>query len=383
MPSVIILFAGRKFDGSRFPAQILRIYRKRTQDAWSSSLLSPEVTAVNFMGFRRIYRPVRAIRYHEFGEPDVLQLEELDRLEPDDDEVLIDSRAIGVNPCDSLRRQGLWDDELPLIPGSDVSGVVEAVGDRVMRFQPGDRVYGTIPHLNVSGARGDRQGTYADYVVAREDRLAMLPSGTSFDVGAGLGLVGITAYRALFHFGDLKSGQTCLIHGGSGGVGHIAVQLASTVGAKVIATASRERLDTVTNLGADVVFDYDRPDLEAVIEDVADGGVDVVLDHRLGEYIQLDVNVSGYGGTVVAIGGNYDSPTIEDLTEAIGKDLTIQPMDMFNEPDIAGALERLSHLLKAGRLTVEIADSYDLTSAAEAQRAVDEESFTGKVVLQP
>ncbi|QLG60361.1 quinone oxidoreductase family protein [Halorarum salinum] len=326
---------------------------------------------------------MRAIQYHEFGGPEVLQLERIDELEPASDEVLIETRAIGVNPCDSLRRQGLWKDDLPLIPGSDVAGVVTVTGDRVQRFDVDDRVYGTIPHLNVSGTRGDRQGVYAESVVAREDRLAVLPEGVSFEVGAGLGLVGITAWRALMHFGDLEPGQTCLVHGGSGGVGHVAVQLASTLGATVIATASADRRDIVRELGADVVLDYATPDLEAAIDDAAPDGVDVVLDHRLGEYMQLDVNVANYGGTVVAIGGNYDSPTIEDLTEAIGKDLTIQPMDMFNEPDIAGVLERLSHLLRKGRLTVEIADTYRLKEAAEAQRAVDEESFTGKLVLRP
>lgn len=326
---------------------------------------------------------MRAIRYHEFGGPDVLQLQQIDELDPAPDEVLIETRAIGVNPCDSLRREGLWDDELPLIPGSDVAGVVREAGDRVTRFDVGDRVYGTIPHLNVSGTRGDRQGAYAESVVARGDRLAVLPDDVSFEVGAGIGLVGITAWRALVHFADLEPGQTCLIHGGSGGVGHVAVQLAATVGASVVTTASDARRDTVRELGADVVLDYADTDLQGAIEDAAPEGVDVVLDHRLGEYIQLDIDVSSYGGTVVAIGGNYDTPKIDDLTEAIGKDLTIQPMDMFNEPDIGGVLERLSHLLRSGRLTVEIADTYVLEDAAAAQRAVDEESFTGKLVLLP
>ncbi|MFC7157458.1 zinc-binding alcohol dehydrogenase family protein [Halomarina halobia] len=326
---------------------------------------------------------MRAIRYHEFGDPSVLELETVERLSPDADEVLVATRAIGVNPCDTLRRQGLWGDELPLIPGSDVAGVVERVGERVTRFDVGDRVFGTIPHLNVSGARGDRQGTYAEFVVAREDRLARLPDDVGFDVGAGLGLVGITAWRALLHFGDLEPGQTCLVHGGSGGVGHVAVQLAATLGATVVATASADHAPTVAELGADVVLDYRRDDLRDAVTDAASGGVDVVLDHMLGEYAQFDIDVSAYGGTVVAIGGNYDSPVIEDLTAAIGKDLTIQPMDMFNEPNIDVVLERLAHLLDVGRLTVEVARTYDLGDAAEAQRAVVEDSFPGKLVLVP
>lgn len=328
---------------------------------------------------------MRAIRYHEFGEPDVLQLEEMPRLKPKADEVLLKTDAIGVNPCDALRRQGLWDDERPLIPGSDVAGQVKEVGDRVTRFESGDRAFGTVPHLNVTGARGDRQGTYAEYVAAREDRLAPLPDGVSAEVGAGLGLVGTTAWRALRHFADLEPGDTCLIHGGSGGVGHVAVQLASTLGATVIATAAESKADTVREFGADTVVDYGRSleELESAISDAADGGVDVVLDHQLEDYIQLDIDVSGYGGTVVAIGNNYDTPTIQDLTEAIGKDLTIQPMDMFNEPHIGKVLERLSRLLELDRLTVEVAETYALEDAADAQRGVMEDSFVGKLIIKP
>lgn len=326
---------------------------------------------------------MRVIRYRKFGDPSVLELENIEPLSPEADEVLITTHAVGVNPCDTLRREGLWGDELPLIPGSDVAGVVKRVGERVTRFDVGDRVFGTIPHLNVSGTRGDRQGTYAEFVVAREDRLARLPDGVGFDVGAGLGLVGITAWRALFHFGNIEPGQICLIHGGSGGVGHIAVQLAAAIGTTVIATASADHASMVGELGADIVLEYDADDLQAAVTDAAVSGVDIVLDHMLGEYMQLDVDVSAHGGTVVAIGGNYDSPVIEDLTAAIGKDLTIQPMDMFNEPNIDIALERLASLLDSGRLTVNIARTYSLDEAAEAQRAVVEDSFPGKLVLVP
>jgi NADPH2:quinone reductase len=326
---------------------------------------------------------MRAIRYHEFGDRSVLQVEEDDQLTPEADEVLIETKAIGVNPCDALRRQGLWDDELPLIPGSDIAGVVTDVGTHVTAFAPGDRVFGTIPHLNVSGERGDRQGTYASAVVAREDRLATLPGGTSFEVGAAVGLVGITAWRALFHFGDLGPGDYCLIHGASGGVGHIATQLASMAGARTLATAAQPNHPTVERLGADTALDYADEDLESNVRSAAPEGVDLILDHRLGEYIQFDIDVAAYGGSVVAIGGNYDQPQILDLTAAIGKDLTIQPMDMFNEPNIDSVLERLSILLASGKLTAEVDRVFDLEEAKEAQRVVDEESVVGKVVLKP
>lgn len=326
---------------------------------------------------------MRAIRYHEFGDRSVLQLEESDPLNPDSDEVLIETEAVGVNPCDALRRQGLWDDNLPLIPGSDIAGVVAAVGNNVNDFEPGDRVFGTIPHLNVSGERGDRQGTYATDVVAREDRLALLPEGVSFDIGAAVGLIGITAWRALFHFGDLKPGDCCLIHGASGGVGHLATQLASTTGAKTLTTAAPRHHSTVMEFGADAVFDYADGELKSEIWDAAPSGVDLILDHRLEEYIQLDIEVAAYGGSVVAIGGNYDQPQITDLTAAIGKDFTIQPMDMFNEPNIASVLERLGILLSNGEITAEVDRVFSLEEAIEAQRVVEEESVVGKVILKP
>lgn len=326
---------------------------------------------------------MRAIRYHEFGDRTVLQLEEPERLTPGTDEVLIETKAIGVNPCDALRRQGLWDDELPLIPGSDIAGVVTDVGEHVANFEPGDRVFGTIPHLNVSGERGDRQGTYATKVVARQDRLASLPDDISFDVGAAVGIVGITAWRALFDFGDLEPGNCCLIHGASGGVGHIATQLASTAGAKTLATAAQRNHSLVERLGADAVFDYSDEELKSQVQDAAPEGVDLILDHRLGEYIQFDIDVAAYGGSVVAIGGNYDQPQITDLTAAIGKDFTIQPMDMFNEPNIDSVLERLSTLLSDGKLTAEIDRVFALEEAKEAQRVVEEESVVGKVILKP
>lgn len=324
-----------------------------------------------------------AVRYHEFGGRDVLRVEDVDPLSPAVDELLVEVEAVGVNPCDALRRQGLWEEDLPLIPGSDLAGVVRETGERVTRFEAGDRVFGSLPRLNASSDYGDRQGTYAEQVVVREDRLATLPEGVSFDVGGALGVVGVTAWRALFHFGDLQPGDTCFVHGGSGGVGHVAVQLAAATGATVVSTAAPERHDAIRELGADVVFDYGRDDLRAAVEEAVDSGVDVVLDHRLGEYAQFDIDVAAKNGTVVAIGGNHDEPQIEDLTTAIGKDLRIQLMDMSNEPNVGSVLERLAVLLADGALTARIARTYGLADAADAQRAVAEDSLFGKVILTP
>lgn len=326
---------------------------------------------------------MRAVRYHEFGDPTVMNVEDIEPLDPAPDEVRVAVEAAGINPCDALRREGLWDDTLPLIPGSDLAGVVEAVGREDGTFAVGDRVFGTVPMLNVTGTRGDRQGTYAERVVVRTDRLAQLPGDVPFEVGAAVGLVGATAWRALVELGDLEPGQTCFVHGGTGGVGHVAVQLADATGATVVATARDDRLDRLREFGADVAVDYDRDDLEAAVEDAVDGGLDLVLDHRFGEYAQFDVNVAGYGGDVLVIGGNYDEPQVTDLTEAIGKDLTIQPFDVFNLDAIDEVLRRLGTLLAAGDLSTAVARTYDLSEAEAAHRDVANDSFVGKLVLEP
>jgi NADPH:quinone reductase-like Zn-dependent oxidoreductase len=326
---------------------------------------------------------MRVARYHEFGEPDVIEIEEIDPLEPGGSEVRISVEAAGVNPCDALRREGLWGDELPLISGSDVAGVVEAVGDEDGPFDVGDAVFGTVPMLNVSGSRGDRQGVYAEQATIRTDRLAPLPDGVSFLEAAGAGLVCGTAWRALWELGDLPPGGTALVHGGSGGVGHVAVQLAATMGAEVVTTASPPTHDTVRALGADRVFDYARDDLESAIEAATPNGVDLILDHQFEDYCQLDVNVAAKDGDILVIGNNYDQPQITDLTMAIGKDVTIQPFDAFNLDPIDGTLARIGRLLARGELSVEIARTYDLDEAAEAHRAVREDSFVGKLVIVP
>lgn len=326
---------------------------------------------------------MRAVRYHEFGGPEVLGIEEVEPLEPRTDEVRVDVAAAGVNPCDALRREGLWGDDLPLIPGSDLAGTVEAVGDEDGPFAVGDRVFGTVPMLNAAGSRGDRQGTYAERATVRTDRLATLPDGVSFDAGAAAGIVCGTAWRALYELGDLPPGGTALVHGGTGGVGHVAVQLATAMGARVVATASADRLDRLRELGADRAIDYAREDLQGAIEAAAPRGADLILEHMVERRCDLDVAVAAPGCDLLVIGNNHDQPRIGDLTAAIGKDLTVQPFDAFNLDPVGGTLERIGRLMETGAVSIEIARGYGLDEAAEAHRAVTGDSFVGKLVVRP
>ncbi|USZ73586.1 NADPH:quinone reductase [Natronosalvus halobius] len=320
---------------------------------------------------------MRAARFHETGGPEQLQVESVPNPSPRPDEILVEVRAIGVNPTEVYSREGDRDHPLPRIPGADFAGIVESVGETVTDVEPGDRVFGT-------GLQNDRQGTYAEYVVARPRRYAVLPDEVSFEQGAAAGVVGTTAWLAFVEHARLTPTSTCFIHGGSGGVGHVAVQTAKLCGATVVTTAGSEASrEFARECGADTVLDYARPDLLATAQKIAPDGVDVVLDHRIGSYLQFDLEVLAPDGTVVVIGGPQDESRITDMWPAIRTDATVQVFAMSNEPDLGAVLEEVAVLLADGRLDIHIARRYDLEDAAAAQRAVIEDSFHGKLIILP
>lgn len=317
---------------------------------------------------------MRAVRYHDHGGPEVLSVEETDRPEPDGHELLVRVEAASVNPVDTYFREGSYEPyELPMTPGSDVAGVVETAGEGTPGFEEGDRVFAT-------GLGRDHQGTYAEYAAVPIDRVAHLPESVAFDTGAAAGLVSVTAWRALIDHAGLEPAETCLIHGGSGGVGHAAVGLAAATSAEVLATASPDHHDRLADLGADAVFDYARDDLE---ESVAEYEPAVILDHRLDEYLDFDASVAERRARVVGIGNTQPAAGWENVPAARAKEIDFQLMSMFNTPDFAAVLERIARLLANDDLTVEIDRSYGLEDADEAQRAVMEESFLGKIVIEP
>lgn len=317
---------------------------------------------------------MRAVRYHDYGGPEALSVEEIDRPEPGGHELLVRVEAAGVNPVDTYFREGAYEpDKLPMTPGSDFSGVVEAVGDGVSGFEADDRVFGT-------GLGRDRQGSYVEYALVPTDRIAHLPEGIPFDVGGAAGVAAVTAWRALIDHAGLEPAETCLIHGGSGGVGHAAVGLAAATGATVVTTSSPDYHEALERLGADAVFDYAREDLVAVIGEYEPA---VILDHRLDEYLDFDAAVAGQGARVVGVGNTVPQAGWENVPAARAKELRVQLMSMFNTPDLAAVLERLARLMEQGELSINVERSYGLDEAGEAQRAVIEESFLGKLVIVP
>jgi NADPH:quinone reductase-like Zn-dependent oxidoreductase len=321
---------------------------------------------------------MRAVTLEEHGGPEVLQVSEVDRPDPAGHELLVEVTAAGVNPVDTYFRDGSYTPvALPFTPGVDVAGVVTEVGEYVEGFEPGDRVYGT----GIGSA--DHQGAYAEYATVPEDRIVALPDGADLVEAGAAGVVAGTAWRALIDHAALDPAEFCLVHGGSGGVGHAAVQIGAAVNARVITTAAPEYHDALSAFGAETVLDYGRDDLADAVRDASEGGVDVVLDHRLDDYMQFDADVASEGARVVGIGENSPDPAFSNDGAARSKDVSYQFMSMFNTPDLRVLLNGTAHLMSTGALSVEVARSYDLEEAAEAQRAVMEDSFLGKLVVEP
>ena len=217
---------------------------------------------------------MRAISQQTFGGPEVLRIAEVERPPPLPTEVLVRVCAVGVNPVDTSIRSGAWPllGNPPFVLGWDISGIVEQTGAGVTRFRPGDEVYG-MPYFPRA------VGAYAEFVVASSRQLAYKPARLDHRHSAALPLAGLTAWQGLVDAGQLEDGQRVLIHGGGGGVGHLAVQIAKARGAHVTATVSRSKRDFVRRLGADEVLDYRAVDFAREV-----GDLDVVLDLVGGDY---------------------------------------------------------------------------------------------------
>jgi len=322
---------------------------------------------------------MRAVRLHEHGDADVLQVDEIDRPEPAADELLIEVAAAGVNPVDTYFRDGSYTPvDVPFTPGVDFSGVVA----EWWVSQPTASKRATASTVPESGVPPHR-GAYAEFATVPTDRVVHLPEGADLTEAGGAGVAAVTAWRALIDHADLEPAEHCLIHGGSGGVGHAAVQIAAAVSARVITTAAEEYHDALADYGAETVLDYGRDDLADAVLEASEGGVDAVLDHRLDDYLQFDADVAAQGARVVGIGENSPDPGFTNDGAARSKDVSYQFMSMFNTPDLRVPLRGVAHLMNSEALSIDVARTYDLKEAADAQRAVMSDSFLGKLVIEP
>lgn len=307
---------------------------------------------------------MKAMRLHAYGGPEVLAFEDAPRPQAGAGEVVVRVHAAGVNPLDWKVRAGhvkAWlQHKLPLIPGWDVSGVVEAVAPGETAVKVGDAVYGMLDF--------ERDGAYAEYVAARALILALKPNSIDFTQGAAVPLASLTAWQSLFEVARLQSGQSVLVHGGAGGVGHFAVQFAKWKGARVIATASAANESFLRELGADEVIDYRSTKFEKAVQDV-----DVVLDTIGGDTQLRSWQVLRRGGILVATLG------ISSLEAA--RDRGVRGEGVLVHPD-ATQLSQIAVLIDEGMVKPAVAKVLPLAEASRAHELSQTGHVRGKIVLQ-
>ncbi|MGH8866037.1 MAG: NADP-dependent oxidoreductase [Burkholderiales bacterium] len=308
---------------------------------------------------------MRAVTQQSFGGPEVLEITEVDRPQPLLNEVLVRVHAAGVNPIDAHVRSGTIPllGKPPFIIGWDISGVVAEVAPGVTRFAVGDEVYG-MPYIP-RAANG-----YAEYVAAPSRQLARKPATIDHLQAAGLPLAGLTAWQALVDAAEVGSGQRVLIHGGGGGVGHLAIQIAKARGAEVVTTASAAKHDFVHRLGADEIIDYRAVDFTDAVKDV-----DVVLESVGGDTAIRSLDVLRPAGKLVTI---VDMRNVDLAQRAAERGL--QFIGVTAEPDYVG-LAAIANLVDFGKLRLHIEHALPLADAARAHQLTDAGSTTGKIVL--
>lgn len=319
---------------------------------------------------------MKAIRVATHGGPEVLKLEEAVKPTVAAGQVLIQVKAIGVNPVDTYIRSGNYPNAmLPYTPGRDCAGVVEAVGDGVKGFKTGDRVY----------TSGTITGAYAEYALAEIKTVHALPSGTSFAQGAALGIPYATAFRALFHRAQGRAGEWLLVHGASGGVGTAAVQLARAAGLHVIGTTSTsEGEKLVRENGAHHVLNHSSPTYSDELMQLTENrGVDVILEMLANVNLGKDLTLLAKFGRVVVIGSRGKVEV--NPRDTMARDASIHGMMLFNAPD--DDLKSIHAAIFAGleneTLTPVIGQELPLADAAKAHVAVLEPGAYGKIILVP
>jgi NADPH:quinone reductase-like Zn-dependent oxidoreductase len=321
---------------------------------------------------------MKAVVYEEYGPPDVLQLEEVEKPVPKDDEVLVSVHAAAVNYVDwSLLRgipflirmmSGGLSRPKNTILGADVAGRVEAIGRGVTQFQPGDEVFGDISDYGFGG--------FAEYVSAPESQLVRKPANVSFEEAAAVPMSGVVALQALRNRGRIQSGQKVLIVGASGGNGTFAVQIAKSFGAEVTGVCNTRNLDMVRSIGADHVIDYTREDFAAGEQRydliLGAGGYRSIFDYRRalrpeGTYVMV-------GGAMAQV---YEAMLLGPLVSMMGSQRLVNLSAMSDHEDLAF----VGQLIEAGKVVPVVDRSYPLDEVPEALRYYGEGHSRGKVVI--
>ncbi len=303
---------------------------------------------------------MQAVCIHSFGGPEVLQLEEVPRPEPERDEVLVRIKAASVNPIDYKIRSGAFakPEQLPMVLGRDMSGTIARCGTQVQDWEAGDDVFALLP--------GNRHA-YAEYVTIKASDAVPKPQAVDHEHAAAAPLAALTAWQGLFDQGALQRGQHVLIHGAAGGVGHFAVQFAKVAGAKVTAVGSKEDAEFLRELGADEIVDYKSERFEDRVRDV-----DLVLDLIGGETRDRSWAVLKSGGTLVSTLGQPSKDKAQ-ARNATGKGYMAQPNPQ--------QLSEIARLIDEGKVRPYVQAVYPMQKVAEAQTHLEREHARGKTVL--
>lgn len=320
---------------------------------------------------------MKAIRVRQFGDPEVLRLEDQPDPIPAAGQILVRIHAVGVNPVESYIRSGRYAalPTLPYTPGTDAAGIVEAVGPEVTTIRPADRVY----------TAGSITGTYAEMCLCDPAQVHSLPNHLSFPQGAAINVPYATAYRALFHRAKARSGETVLIHGASGGVGIAAVQWARVAGLSVIATAGSEPgRQLLRDQGAHQVLDHHDPQHFQQILDLTDGrGVDLILEMLANVNLGHDLDVLARFGRVVVVGSRGSVEINPRATMA--RDAAILGMTLLNASpsELTEIHAAIAAGLTNGSLNPIIGRQLPLADAPRSHHEVIEVKAFGKIVLLP
>jgi NADPH:quinone reductase-like Zn-dependent oxidoreductase len=315
-----------------------------------------------FVFAQPVPKTMKAIVAHEYGGPEVLKLEEVPVPAPKENEILVRVIASAVNPADPLILNGKYAKEfgthLPLILGYDMAGVVVKTGAKITKLKVGDPVYAYL----LFG------GGWAEYCISNETESALKPESLSFSYASAVPLAALTAWQALIDIGKIDKSKTVLIHGGSGGVGSFAIQIAKARGARVIATASTANQDVLKQLGADEAIDYTKPNWEETVHDV-----DFALMPVGGETMTRTYGVMKKGGTIATLISRADPAELEKRG--------IHGAPVFSHPD-ANELAEITKLIDAGKIKPVVTQVLPMTEAAKAVAQAETHHTRGKIVLK-
>jgi NADPH2:quinone reductase len=330
---------------------------------------------------------MKAAYIQQPGPADGITYGDLPRPEPTGSQVLVKVGAVSVNPVDTYIRSGAVAFPLPqpFIVGCDLAGTVEAIGPNATLFKPGDRVWGSNQGLF------GRQGTFSEYAAVEEQWLYPTPPRATDRDAAAVALVGLTTHLGLFRDAKLRRGEILFVNGGSGGVGSMVVQMAKIVGARVITTAgSEEKVDVCRQLGADLVLNYRKDNVDEAIQQFAPGGVNVWWETLREPDLIRTVGLLAMRGRIILMAGRDARPQFP-VGPFYTRDATVHGFAMFNAPpdEQRRAAEEISRWLGDGKLQARISRVMTLSQTAQAHRLQEESTvqksgaLSGKIVLEP